>query len=257
MRFSRRAVFHLGFTQKQGRVFLMLEAKNICLKIDGKQLLQNINLKAEAGSFICVAGANGSGKTLLLKTLCGILRPSAGTIFLDGRDISLYNARGKSKIIRFLPATLQSGFNYKVKDIVLMGANPHIKWWQDYTLQNKAAAKTAMQNTDSAHLAERNIFTLSDGEMQRVFIAQILSAGAKVILPDEPTSHLDLKQKNDIFKLFFKIARGGNTVICATHDVELAKKYATHICLLKNGAIDCFMPAAKITDADINRVYGL
>ncbi|MDR0645498.1 MAG: ABC transporter ATP-binding protein [Elusimicrobiota bacterium] len=235
----------------------MLEAKNVCLAIEGKHLLKDINFKAEEGSFICIAGANGSGKTLMLKTLCGVLQPSAGAVFLNGRDISLYDIRQKSMLMRFLPAVLQSVFNYKVKDIVLMGTNPHIKWWQDYTAQNEAAAYAALQNTDAAHLAERDIFTLSDGEMQRVFIAQILSAQPKAILPDEPTSHLDLKQKNDVFKLFLKAAQNGRIVICATHDIELAKKYATHICLLKNGEIDGFAPAAQIGDADIARVYGL
>jgi iron complex transport system ATP-binding protein len=235
----------------------MLEAKNICLAIDNKQLLENINFKAEDGSFICVAGANGSGKTLMLKTLCGVLQPSAGAVFLNGRDISLYNIRQKSMLMRFLPAVLQSVFNYKVKDIVLLGTNPHIKWWEDYSAQNKAAAHAALQNTDAGHLAERDIFTLSDGETQRVFIAQILSAKPKVILPDEPTSHLDLKQKNDVFKLFLKAAQNGNIIICATHDIELAKKYATHICLLKKGEIDSFAPSAQITDEDICRVYGL
>jgi iron complex transport system ATP-binding protein len=247
----------MGFAEKQRGIFLMLKAKNVRLAIDGKQLLKNINFKAERGSFVCIAGANGSGKTLMLKTLCGFLQPSEGAVFLDGRDISLYNARQKSTLMRFLPAVLQSGFNYKVKDIVLMGTNPHIKWWQDYTAKNREAADEALQNTDAAHLAERDIFTLSDGETQRIFIAQILSARPQVILPDEPTSHLDLKQKNDIFRLFLKAAQNGRIIICATHDVELAKKYATHICLLKNGEIDRLAPAEQIADVDICRVYGL
>ena len=87
--------------------------------------------------------------------------------------------------------------------------------------------------------------------------AQALAGGPLVILPDEPTSHLDLKQKDIIFKLFAGIASAGSIIICATHDIELAKKYATHICLLQDGRLIDFATAKKITDGKIKKVYGL
>ena len=234
----------------------MLEAKKLSLVIDGYTLLDNINLQISAGSFVCVAGANGAGKSLLLKTLGGLLQPAQGQILVDGADICNLTPRQKSQKIRFLPAQTQSVFNYRANDIVLMGANPYIEWWRDYTLANFEAAHNAMGATNTTALKERGILTLSDGELQRVFIAQALAGVPAVILPDEPTSHLDLKQKDIIFKLFAAVAARGSAVVCATHDIELAKKYATHICLLESGKLATFAPTNQITEKQINKVYG-
>lgn len=235
----------------------MLKAKNISLSIDGKTLLDDINIDIAENSFVCVAGANGAGKTLLLKILGGVIVPTNGAVFFDGQNIAFLGARQKSRFLRFLPAQPESVFNYKVGDVVLMGANPYIAWWENYRAADKAAALKAMQNTNTAALEDRGVLTLSDGERQRVFAAQALAGGPKIILPDEPSSHLDLKQKDIIFKLFADIARDGAVIICATHDIEMAKKHATHICLLEEGRLKDFAPAAKITDSKIKKVYGL
>lgn len=235
----------------------MIAAKNLSLVIDGHTLLDNINLQVAGGSFVCVAGANGAGKSLLLKTLGGLLKPTQGQVLLGDADISALTPRQKSKKIRFLPAQAQSVFNYRAYDIALMGANPYIEWWRDYTPANHEAAQKAMSATNTSSLRERGILTLSDGELQRVFIAQALAGAPEVILPDEPTSHLDLKQKDIIFKLFAAVAARGSAVICATHDIESAKKYATHICLLDGGKLAAFAPAKQITDDQINKAYNL
>ena len=235
----------------------MLEAKNLTLVIDGHTLLDNISLQVTGGNFVCVAGANGAGKSLLLKTLGGLLKPTQGQILFEKTDTAALTPRQRSKKIRFLPSQAQSVFNYRARDIVLMGANPYIEWWQDYTPANQEAAQKAMASTNTAALGGRGILTLSDGELQRVFIAQALAGAPEVILPDEPTSHLDLKQKDIIFKLFAAVAARGSAVICATHDIELAKKYATHICLLEGGRLAAFAPARQITDEQINKAYCL
>jgi ABC-type cobalamin/Fe3+-siderophores transport system ATPase subunit len=177
----------------------MLNALNIFLNADGKTLLNDINFSADKGRFICVAGANGSGKTLLLKTLAGILKPVSGKVILDGEDISFYTAAKRSARLRFIGAESQSAFDFKALDIAVMGTNPQLKWWQDYSAAQYAAARKAMEQTGVLELAQRNIFTLSSGELQRVFIAQALSCGPDVLIADEPTSHLDLKQKKRNF----------------------------------------------------------
>lgn len=235
----------------------MLEAKNISLSINGKTLLDNIGLRLCAGEFICLAGPNGSGKTLLLRVLCGLLKPTRGAVFYDDTDIAPLSARERSKILRLLPARPENVFNYSARDIALMGINPYMEWWRDYSARDYAAALAALESTGTAALAGRGVFTLSDGELQRVFIAQALAGEAAVILPDEPTSHLDLKQKDIIFKLFSRIARAGRAVICATHDLELAKKYAARICLLNAGRLRGDVPASQLSEEMIKKVYDI
>jgi len=235
----------------------MLYAKNLSLIIEDNKLLNNINLNIEAGSFVCLAGPNGSGKTLLLKTLSGLLKPSRGQVILEGQNISAITPRQRSALLRFLPAQQNSVFNYRALDIALMGTNPYKPWWADYTAADKSAALAALAKTGAKHQANRNIFTLSDGEQQRVFIAQALSGSPRFILPDEPTSHLDLKQKDDIFKLFLAASKSGMAVLCATHDIDLARKYATHICLIKEGRLFKTALSREITGGDIQRVYNL
>lgn len=235
----------------------MLEAKNISLAIDGKTLLDNISLRVCAGEFICLAGPNGSGKTLLLRVLCGLLKPARGAVFYEGEDIAPLCARERSKILRLMPARPENVFNYTARDIALMGANPYMEWWRDYSARDSTAALSALESTGTAALAGRGVLTLSDGELQRVFIAQALAGATKVILPDEPTSHLDLKQKDIIFKLFSRIAREGRAVICATHDLELARKYAARILLLNAGRALHDTPAARLNEEMIKETYDI
>ena len=234
----------------------MLKAQNITLKIDSREVLKDISLTASPGDFICLAGPNGSGKTMLIKTLCGLLRPF-GAVTYNNKDIHTYNTRELSALLRYLPAQQEAVFNYTSSDIVLMGANPALPWWRDYGAADREAAADAMRRARCAEFAGRGVMTLSTGEAQRVFIAQAISCKPAVILPDEPTSHLDLKQKDIIFKLFRDIAASGSAVICATHDIELAKKYATHICLVREGRLAVFAPASLVTEKQINEVYDL
>lgn len=159
--------------------------------------------------------------------------------------------------MRYQPAAPSIGFDYKVEDIVLMGTNPALDWWGEYTQKNKQAAVDAMRKTNCLTFAKRNISTLSTGEMQRVFIAQTLSSKPLLVLPDEPTSHLDLKQKEEIFKIFAQVASSGGAVICATHDIYLVRKYATHALLLKGGSLGLFAETKDISKEKIEEVYDL
>jgi iron complex transport system ATP-binding protein len=235
----------------------MLEAKNLSLTIDKANIIKDINLVFEAGTFTCLAGANGSGKTLLLKILSGLLAPSGGNVILEGRPVASYKAAERGAKIRFIPSRPGCAFNYKAADLVLLGAAQTGEWWRGFSSQDAAASRSALQAAGAAFLAERGIFTLSDGELQRVFLAQALAASPKYLLPDEPTSHLDLKQKDLLFKLLLEISQKGTTVVCATHDIEAAKKYATHLCFLKEGRVFKHSPCAEVSAQEINQAYGI
>ncbi|MEI6845464.1 MAG: ABC transporter ATP-binding protein [Candidatus Firestonebacteria bacterium] len=237
----------------------ILEAKNITFGYGEKQVLNNIDLSVEEADFIGIIGPNGSGKTTLLKMLCRGLKPESGQVLFKGKDIFKLETRFVAKNIAMVPQDETIIFPFTVFEIVMMGRSPYINRFSWEKKEDLDIVASAMKLADVARFKDRNIDELSSGERQRVFIARALAQMPKVLLLDEPTSHLDINHQYDILELVRKLNQNVKiTVIMISHDINLASKYSGKLVLLKKGRIYTEGPAKKvITKKIIKEVYGV
>ena len=221
--------------------------------------LSNINFTVARGEFWGIIGPNGSGKTTLLKIISGILKPNKGRVFFQNQDLNNLSRGEIAKLISLVPQDTWVSFNFKVKEIVFMGRLPYIARWKGETLEDYRISKEAMEKTQSLPLAEKNIFHISGGERQRVFLAKALAQTPKLLLLDEFASHLDLNYQYEMLKLLKNALKDeGLTIISVFHDLNLASISSHRLLLLKEGKIEKVgIPEEVLTSENLQRVYGM
>lgn len=207
---------------------------------------------------MALAGPNGSGKTTLLRMACGLVAPDKGDIFLYDKNVAALRVKERAKKIAYVDQTLDSAFQFKVFELVLLGRWVHLNGRIIENRDDAAAAHHALEKTQCLSLAGRDFFELSAGEKQKVLIALALAQETPVLLVDEPTSHLDLKNQIEILTLLKQLSAEGKTVIAAIHDMNLVLHYATRVVLLKDGEMKgCGRPADVLTDENLEHVFGV
>jgi iron complex transport system ATP-binding protein len=218
----------------------------------GRQVLKGVSLTAAAGRLVCILGPNGSGKTTLLRCLLGQLKVDGGEILLDGRPLSKYSPRGLARMLAYVPQLPKSAFSFTVQELVLMGRFAHTGVLGMVSRQDLAVAKLAMQMTGTTALADRTLDELSGGEAQCVMIARALAQQPSVMLLDEPTSHLDLKNQLAIYQMMRRLARDWEmTVLCVSHDINLAARFADELILMRQGRVVAAGAPAETIRRDI------
>jgi iron complex transport system ATP-binding protein len=222
-----------------------LVANLVLLNVDGVEcrygsvkVLEDLSLSVEGGDFVGILGPNGSGKTTLLKSISRILKPHKGTILLNEADIYSLKSVDVAKQLAVVPQDTSIGFNFTALDIVLMGRNPHMTRFQMESEKDIAVARKVMNLTNIWHLAERPINELSGGEKQRVIIARALAQEPKILLLDEPLTHLDIVNQLEIMDLVKELCVKEKLIVLAVfHDFNLAARYCESAIMLKNGKI--------------------
>ena len=217
----------------------------VLLTVDGVEcrygsvkVLEDVNLSVKGGDFVGILGPNGSGKTTLLKSISRVLKPHKGTILLNEADIYSLKSIDVAKQMAVVPQETSIGFNFAALDIVLMGRNPHMKRFQMESEKDMAVARKVMNLTNIWHLAERPINELSGGEKQRVIIARALAQEPKILLLDEPLTHLDIMNQLEIMDLVKDLCVKDNLVVLAVfHDFNLAARYCNTVMMLKDNKI--------------------
>jgi len=201
-------------------------------------VLDGVNLSAAQGQFICLLGPNGSGKTTLLKCLMNWLRPAGGRITVLGQPIASYSSRGLARLVAYVPKLPVSAFAFTVRELVLMGRFAHAGILGLARPEDVAVARLAMKMTDTQQFADRLLDELSGGEAQHVMIARALAQQPSVLLLDEPTSHLDLRNQTNIHRMMQRLSHDWPmAVVCASHDVNLAARFADQLVLLRRGKV--------------------
>jgi cobalamin transport system ATP-binding protein len=202
------------------------------------KILENVSLSVKEGDFVGILGPNGSGKTTLLKSVSRTLKPYKGAIFLDKADIYSMKSVDLAKQMAVVPQESNIGFSFSALDIVLMGRNPHMQRFQMESEKDMAIVKRAMLRTNTWQLADRPINELSGGEKQRVVIARALAQEPKILLLDEPLTHLDMINQLEIMDLVKELTVKENIIVLAViHDLNLAARYCTTALLLKGAKV--------------------
>lgn len=215
-----------------------MSADNISFAYELKEVLKKIDVNIKKGSFVCIVGPNGSGKSTFLKVISSALKPQEGVVLLENKDIKNMKKRDMAKVLSFVPQNTSVEFDFKVKDIVLMGRYPYIRRFRGETQKDLDIAERVMKYTNIAHLWERNFMELSGGERQRVILAQALVQEPKILLLDEPVSHLDLQHQVEILNLIKKMCIDSMlTVITVIHDLNMASAYGDYIIMMKDGRV--------------------
>jgi iron complex transport system ATP-binding protein len=222
-----------------------LVEKMVLLNVDGVEchygsvkVLEDVSLSVRGGDFVGILGPNGSGKTTLLKSISRTLKPYKGTILLNEADIYSLKSVDVARQLAVVPQDTSIGFNFPALDVVLMGRNPHMKRFQLENEKDMAVARKVMNLTNIWHLAERPINELSGGEKQRVIIARALAQEPKILLLDEPLTHLDIVNQLEIMDLVKDLCVKEKLIILAVfHDFNLAARYCNAAIMLKKGKI--------------------
>ncbi len=198
-----------------------------------RQVAEHINGVIRSGELTCLLGANGVGKSTLLRTLSAFQPKTAGEIFIEGREITDYTDKELSRRIGVVLTEKPDVRNMSVRELVSLGRSPYTGFWGTYSKEDLVIVDESIALVGIESLSSRMIHTLSDGERQKVMIAKALAQQTPVIYLDEPTAFLDYPSKVEVLQLLRHISlQAGKTIFLSTHDVELALQLADTIWLM-------------------------
>jgi iron complex transport system ATP-binding protein len=219
-------------------------------------VMQGFNLDIEQGTVTAILGPNGAGKTTMLHLALGWLRPQAGHVLLDGKFLSEYGRRHVGQSIGLVPQNEHVAFEYSLLEYVLLGRAPYLQPLAMPTEDDYRIAYEALQEVGMADLQNRSVLSLSGGEIQLVMVARALTQQPRLMLLDEPTSHLDLSNKGRLVHLLQRLASNGVTIIFTTHEPDIASNLASHLVLMQKGQILQTGPIDEVlTSEALSRLY--
>lgn len=221
-------------------------------------VLDGVSIDLPTGSLVALIGANGAGKTTLLNLACGTLRPIRGRVILDEFDLTALPAAQRARRIALVPQSLPVPFAFTVRELVGLGRTPYLHPLRGEQRGDRLAVERALEITDTARFADRNVLELSGGERQRVILALALAQEPDLLLLDEPTANLDVAHQLAILELIRTLNRTEKlTVLAAIHDLNLAALCFERIIALDRGRIVADgLPRTVLTAEIIGSVYG-
>jgi iron complex transport system ATP-binding protein len=235
---------------------MKLEAIRLRVSFDATIAVHDVSFALQSGELAAIVGPNGSGKTTLLRAMLGLVRPAAGCVRLDGRDLTRWTRRQLAGAVAALPQREEPAFPLTVRETLLMGRWSQLGPLQSITAADEHAIAQALARCDVGGFEARRIDSLSGGEWQRVRLARALAAAPRLLLLDEPTAALDIGHEMELFDLLRRLASEGLGVLAITHDLNLAASYADRVLLLQRGAVVAEGPPADvITSALVSQVF--
>lgn len=222
-------------------------------------IVDGVSISIPKGKISVIIGANACGKSTLLKTFARLLKPMAGSILLDGKQIHTLPSRQLARTLGLLPQSPVVPEGITVFDLVSRGRFPHQTFLKGMGKKDFEAVEEALSIMGIADLANRNVDELSGGQRQRVWIAMALAQETDILLLDEPTTYLDIAYQVEILDLLTDLnKKRGSTIVMVLHDINLSARYADHIIALRGGKLIAEGPPDKvITDQLIRDVFEL
>lgn len=235
-----------------------LVAIDLAFHRGARPVLDGATLSIGAGEVVALLGANGSGKTTLLRLMMGFLRPSRGSIFLDGAALSRLSRRAIARKIAYVAQVHAAPFPYLVRDVIGLGRLPQSGWFGGGCAQDRQLVDDVLRRLNIAHLEGRPYTELSGGERQLALIGRALAQGADILVLDEPMTGLDYGAQLRLIALVRALAAEGKGVAMSTHHPEHAHWASDRVALLKAGRIEAEGPPDAILTAEaIENLYGV
>lgn len=220
------------------------------------QIGHDINLDLSAGKLITLIGANGVGKSTLLRTLTGIQKPLKGKVLLNGSDVHKMDLSDLAQNLSVVLTEKLPPSNLTVFEIVALGRQPYTNWLGHLTQEDLKKINDALELTQIKHLAERKHYQISDGQLQKVLAARALAQDTPLIVLDEPTTHLDLLHKAALFKLLKKLTHETQKcVLFSTHDIDLAIQLSDEMIVMTPDSVVQDTPCNLIAKGIFNNLF--
>ncbi|OSC72932.1 ABC transporter [Streptomyces sp. BF-3] len=235
-----------------------LAARDITVGYDDRTVIDQLDVAIPSGVITTIIGPNGCGKSTLLRTLTRLLKPTGGTVVLDGEDIGTLRTKDVAKKLGLLPQAPVAPEGLTVADLVARGRHPHQSWLRQWSSDDADVVRRALVMTGVADLADRTVDSLSGGQRQRVWISMTLAQGTDLLLLDEPTTYLDLAHAIDVLDLVDDLHESGCTVVMVLHDLNLAARYSDNLVVMRGGAVLAQgHPRDVITAELLHEAFGL
>ncbi len=238
----------------------MLEARHVSIAYGKRQAVRDVSMRLSPGDLTAIIGANGAGKSSLLRALNGSLRPSHGEILLEGKPLGSYARRAIGRRIAVVTQEAPLAFPVSVLEYTLGGRyawSGSGKWgWESE--RDLKVAEEVLRETELDSFGSRPMNQLSGGERQRAVLARALATEAKMYLLDEPTANLDLAHQATILSLVRKRCDSGHAALVITHDINLAAEFSDHVLLMKDGRSVAFgQPREVLTPQLLKEVFSV
>ncbi len=234
----------------------MIVATEIAVDFGRRRVLDGVDFAACPGEVVALIGPNGAGKSTLARILAGLLRPTAGQVMLQGRDIADCDPGALARTRSYLPQGATLAWPLTVARLVALGRLPHLAPFSRIGETDRVAIDAALMRADVTDLRDRVVTDLSGGERARVFLARALAVEAPVLIADEPLAALDPGHALSVMELLRAEAERGVAVVAVLHELTLAARFADRLVLLDRGRVVADGPPAAVLDDDrLARVY--
>ncbi|MBE5778684.1 MAG: ABC transporter ATP-binding protein [Clostridiales bacterium] len=237
----------------------MLNVTDVSVRFGKNEVVSKLSFSVEEGQWLMLCGPNGAGKSTLVNAIAQTI-PYSGKISWKNENLSRMSSREIARRIGVLSQHNSTGYDFRVEEVVALGRYVHTKGILNRNNDDTAArVENALGLCDLKDFAKRSILTLSGGELQRVFLAQVFAQDPALLILDEPANHLDMPYQKQLFELIAAwVAQPGKAVISVVHDLSLAKRYGSHALLMNHGKNFGFGPVSDVlTGENLNSVYGM
>lgn len=221
-----------------------------------KTVLKDVDFMIYPGQLICLLGPNGVGKSTLLNCVCGLLKPTSGTVRLDGEDIDRISRKRIAQMIAYVPQKTSISFDYSVREFVVMGRTAYMGILDKPSKEDYEKVEAALAQLSIQDLADRPVSELSGGEQQKACIARALVQDPKLIVLDEPTSALDFGNQMRVLKLIRQLSEQGYAILMTTHNPDHCTMLGGDVAILdRSGHLECGSHGTIMTEQRLSEAY--
>jgi iron complex transport system ATP-binding protein len=236
-----------------------LEVKNLTVRYGSLAIVDDVSFSVSEGQWMMIVGPNGAGKSTIVNAISQAV-PYTGTVLFNGRDVRKCKPHELAKNMGVLAQNHFVGYSFSVEEVIKLGRYSYAPGVFSSTHdEDQQKIKEAIEKTGMEPFLRQSVLTLSGGELQRTFLAQLFAQDPQLLILDEPTNHLDLVYQRQVFELIRQwIKDTGRAVISVVHDLSLARAYGTHALMLHRGKLVSMGETEEVLTPDhLNRVYSM